>query len=178
MMEWHGWHLFTGCLEDMQGKVEPWRWCAEAGHSRGARKLKIKKSSFFPISRLGGKGEGWWCTFACFDLALLDFFLPMIVLNQSPDPMALTNRVRCSGKIKSCSGPLDYITRKTQANKLARICCVKTCKRIKWWLHVTAQPPSVDHGIVKFTSSTVGPSFFFWSKSWTKFVVHSESLVR
>lgn len=27
-------------------------------------------------------------TFACFDLPRLDFFLLMIVLNQSPDPMA------------------------------------------------------------------------------------------
>lgn len=30
------------------------------------------------------------CTFACFDFARFDFFLLMIVLNQSPDPMAST----------------------------------------------------------------------------------------
>jgi hypothetical protein len=29
-------------------------------------------------------------TFACFDFARFDFFLLMIVLNQSPDPMAST----------------------------------------------------------------------------------------
>jgi hypothetical protein len=45
---------------------------------------------FFSFSRLAKKGRRMECTFACFDFARFDFFLLMIVLNQSPDPMAST----------------------------------------------------------------------------------------
>jgi hypothetical protein len=88
MMEWFGWHPFSGCLEYMQGKA---KWCA--GHSRGASKLRFfLKKKMFSYLEAGRERRmvETWSTFACFDFARLDFFLLMIVLNQSPDPM--TNR--------------------------------------------------------------------------------------
>ena len=46
---------------------------------------------FLNFSSLAKKGRRMMeCTFACFDFARFDFFLLMIVLNQSPDPMAST----------------------------------------------------------------------------------------
>lgn len=83
---------------------------------------------FFPLLSLPletgkqRKDDGWMmeCTFACFDFPRFDFFLLMIVLNQSPDPMASTGR-GCSGaEINSCSGLLAYyITGKTKGEYIS-----------------------------------------------------------
>lgn len=57
----------------------------------GLGKWVKRLSFFFSFSRLAKKGRRMMeCTFACFDFARFDFFLLMIVLNQSPDPMAST----------------------------------------------------------------------------------------
>ena len=68
-------------------------------------------------------------TFACFDLPRFDFFLLMMVLNQSPDPMAASSSTRSSAQETkfACSSDscfensLAWITWKGKESKLYRI---------------------------------------------------------
>jgi hypothetical protein len=116
-------------------------------HARQTGVQGIEEVFEFGVKRLSFFFWGWewkkrWSTFACFDFARFDFFLLMIVLNQSPDPMASTG-VHCGDQFVFRSACLDH-KENEGGNRLARKCSLKNCKRI-----MTSREGAtcVDHGV-------------------------------
>lgn len=88
--------FFSGCLQDMQGMQAE---CTGLNWKLGLRKIQrlIFFSSIWRLEKKKKMRLMERSTFACFDLPRFDFFLLMMVLNQSPDPMACSNRSLPSG---------------------------------------------------------------------------------